>query len=286
VVGLKSSYGLISRFGVIAMASSTDVVGPITRTVADAELLTEILAGRDGKDMTVLSEYFAPQAPKREYKIGLVKEFMGDGVDASVRDVIKKQIEKLKEDGHTVVDVSLPMVKYALPIYYIVVPAELSSNLARYDGIRYGERSKKAKTLSEIYGMSRDAGFVDENKRRIMIGAFVLSSGFYDAYYQQAQKARTLLIQDFNEAFERVDFLLGPVSPTPAFKIGEKSHDPVQMYMADIMTVPASLAGLPAISVPAGTDADGLPIGLQIIAGYQKDAEMLAFAKKIKGEEK
>ncbi|MDR1300216.1 MAG: Asp-tRNA(Asn)/Glu-tRNA(Gln) amidotransferase subunit GatA [Candidatus Nomurabacteria bacterium] len=286
VVGLKSSYGLISRFGVVAMASSTDVVGPIARTVEDAEIVTEIMAGKDGKDMTVWADGYRKADGKKPKCIGVIKEFMGDGVYADVKAAVKQQVENLTKEGYIVREVSLPMVKYAISIYYIVVPAELSSNLARYDGIRYGQRSQDAKTLAEIYGLSRDEGFVDENKRRIMIGAFVLSSGFFDAYYLQAEKARTLLIADFDKAFADVDFLIGPVAPTPAFKIGEKSHDPIQMYLSDIMTVPASLAGLPAISVPVATTKNKLPIGLQIIAPYKKDSEMLAFAKTIKEEKK
>ena len=214
-------------------------------------------------------------------KIGLISEFMGDGVDESVQKVVSEQVDRLRKAGHTVEEVNLPMVKYALPIYYIVVPAEISSNLARYDGVRYGVRSDTAKTLAEVYGQSRDKGFVDENKRRIMIGSYVLSSGFFDAYYLQAQKARTLLINEFNKLFEQYDFLVGPVSPTPAFKIGERIDDPIQMYLADIMTVPASLAGLPAISVPAGTDENGLPIGMQIIGPMKSDSKLLNFAKGI-----
>ncbi|MDR3125474.1 MAG: aspartyl/glutamyl-tRNA amidotransferase subunit A [Candidatus Nomurabacteria bacterium] len=213
-------------------------------------------------------------------RIGLVCEFMGEGVDADVKARTNEFVSKLTAAGHAVSKVDLPMVKYALPIYYIVVPAEISSNLARYDGIRYGQRAD-AKTLAEVYGRSRDAGFVDENKRRIMIGSFVLSSGFFDAYYLQAQKARTLLIGEFNKLFEQYDFLIGPTAPTPAFKIGERTSDPLKMYLSDIMTVPASLAGLPAISIPAGASADGLPIGLQIIGPQKSDARLLNFAREI-----
>jgi hypothetical protein len=214
------------------------------------------------------------------YKIGLIEEFMDEGVDADVRARVEEYVTKLTEAGHAVSKVSLPMAKYALPIYYIVVPAEVSSNLARYDGVRYGARAD-AQTLAEVYGRSRDAGFVDENKRRIMIGSYVLSSGFFDAYYLQAQKARTLLINEFDKLFEEYDFLIGPVSPTPAFKLGERASDPLQMYLADIMTVPASLAGLPAISIPAGASDDGLPVGVQIIGQMKDDARLLEFAKEM-----
>jgi GNAT superfamily N-acetyltransferase len=213
-------------------------------------------------------------------KIGLVKEFIGDGVDADVRQRTLDFAGKLRAAGHTVEEVDLPMAKYALPIYYIVVPAEVSSNLARYDGVRYGVRSAAAKTLNEIYGQSRDAGFMPENKRRVMIGSYVLSSGYFDAYYLQAQKARTLLINEFNKLFASYDFLIGPTAPTPAFRLGENTADPIKMYLSDIMTVPASLAGLPAISLPYGTDKNGLPIGVQIIGAMRSDARLLRFARE------
>ena len=285
VVGYKPTYGMISRYGVVAMASSTDVIGPIAKTVEDVELLCEIMAGQDNKDGTVLPEYFTCHSgldpESRNYKIGLVKQFIDEGVDESVRKAIDSQVNELRKAGHTVQEVDLPMVKYAVPIYYIVVPAEVSSNLARYDGVRYGARSDTAKTLADVYGQSRDKGFMDENKRRIMIGSYVLSSGFFDAYYLQAQKARTLLIEEFNKLFEQYDFLIGPVAPTPAFKIGENINDLIKMYLGDIMTIPASLAGLPAISIPAGTDEKGLPIGLQIIGPMESDAKLLEFAEGV-----
>ena len=245
----------------------------------------------------------------KKLKIGLIKEFLGEGVDPEVKAKTLEAVERLKKLSHTVEEVDLPMTKYAIAIYYIVVPAELSSNLARYDGIRYGLRAGvperkiseqknrfatkdseilqtenaeiSAKNLDEIYGHSRNAGFMPENKRRIMIGAFVLSSGYFDAYYLQAQKARTLLIREFDKLFTDYDFLIGPVAPTPAFKLGENVDDPLKMYLADIMTVPASLAGLPAISVPNGSNKEGLPIGLQIIGKMKDDARLLDFAKEI-----
>ena len=281
VIGFKPSYGLISRFGVIAMASSTDVVGPIANTIADVELITEILAGQDGKDMNVMPTKFEPAKTDKKYKIGIIQEYMADGVDEEVKDQVRELAKKLSTAGYDVQDVAVPTSKYALPVYYTVVPAEISSNLARYDGIRYGARAEGAKTLAEVYGRSRDQGFVDETKRRILTGTFVLSSGFYDAYYQKAQKVRTLLINDFKQAFSDVDFLIGPVAPTPAFKIGKNASDPLQAYMEDILTVPPSLAGLPAISVPTKTTADQLPIGVQIIAPYAHDAALLDFARKI-----
>lgn len=280
-VGFKPSYGLISRYGVIAMASSTDVVGPMTRTVADAEIITAILAGPDEKDMTVLPDGFIPVESAKKHRIGIVKEYLAEGVDDQVKNQILQLAEKLKQAGHQVQEISLPTIKHALAIYYIVTPAEISSNLARYDGIRYGQRASSATTLAEIYGQSRKEGFVEENKRRALIGTFVLSSGFYDAYYQKAQKARTLLINDFKKAFTDVDFLIGPVAPSSAFKIGEYTNDPLKGYMEDILTVPPSLTGLPAISVPTKVANGDLPVGVQIIAPYIHDANLLDFAKEI-----
>ncbi|HMQ09067.1 MAG TPA: Asp-tRNA(Asn)/Glu-tRNA(Gln) amidotransferase subunit GatA [Candidatus Nanoperiomorbaceae bacterium] len=278
-VGYKPTYGMISRYGVVAMASSTDVVGPLTRTVADAELLSEILAGPDGKDSTVHDDYFISQTTDKPLKIGLIREFIGDGVDEQVVTSTKAFVDRLKSSGHTVEEVDLPMAKYSLAIYYIVVPAEVSSNLARYDGVRYGLRSATAKSLDDVYGQSRDQGFMPENKRRIMIGSYVLSSGYFDAYYLQAQKARTLLIQEFDKLFDEYDFLIGPTAPTPAFKLGENTADPIKMYLADAMTVPSSLAGLPALSLPNGVNDQGLPIGVQIIGRQKDDARLLSFAK-------
>jgi aspartyl-tRNA(Asn)/glutamyl-tRNA(Gln) amidotransferase subunit A len=209
---------------------------------------------------------------------------MTDDVDQVVRDRTNEYVEKLKAAGHTVDEISLPIVKHTLAMYYIIVPAEVSSNLARYDGIRYGYRAQAVKSLAELYGKSRDEGFVTENKRRIMIGSYVLSSGFFDAYYLQAQKARTLLVNDFNKLFEFYDVLIGPTTPTPAFKLGENTADPIKMYLADIMTVPASLAGLPAISVPAGVNETGLPIGVQLVGPRRSDALLLSLAKSMEAK--
>jgi aspartyl-tRNA(Asn)/glutamyl-tRNA(Gln) amidotransferase subunit A len=240
----------------------------------------DILSGKDTKDMTTLPDFFTPQTVNGPKKIGIIKEFMGEGVDPEVKAATERYIEALKQKGHTVEEVSMSLLKYALAIYYIVVPAEISSNLGRYDGIRYGNRAD-ASSLGEVYGLSRDRGFMPENKRRIMIGSYVLSSGFFDAYYLQAQKARTLLINEFNTLFETYDALVGPVAPTPAFKLGENTSDPVKMYLADIMTVPASLAGLPAISVPAGKSEAGLPIGVQLIGARKSDSLLMAIAKDV-----
>lgn len=284
VVGVKPTYGTVSRYGVVAMASSTDTIGVFTHNAADAEQVMSIMSGKDERDMTTLDDFFAPQTqPVESQKIGLINEFMTDDVNPEVRQSIMQYVERLRAAGHDVEEVSLSMLQYAIAMYYIIVPAEISSNLARYDGIRYGYRSSYVQTLAELYGKSRDEGFVAENKRRIMIGSYVLSSGFFDAYYQQAQKARTLLIDEFNKMFDQYDALIGPVSPTPAFKLGENTSDPVKMYLADVMTVSPSLAGLPAISVPAGTTATGLPVGVQLIGARKSDAQLLALAKSLEG---
>jgi aspartyl-tRNA(Asn)/glutamyl-tRNA(Gln) amidotransferase subunit A len=285
VVGVKPTYGTVSRYGVVAMASSTDTIGCFTKEVADAELVMSIMSGRDARDMTTLADFFTPlDNLKPGQKIGIIKESMTDDVDRDVRQATSDYVEKLRAAGHIVEEVNLPMLKYALAMYYIIVPAEVSSNLARYDGIRYGHRADGVHTLAELYGRTRDEGFVTENKRRIMIGSYVLSSGYFDAYYQQAQKARTLLIDAYEELFATYDVLLSPTAPTPAFGLGENTDDPVQMYLADIMTVPPSLAGLPAISVPAGLSSAGLPIGVQLVGPRRSDANLLALAKSVEGE--
>ena len=280
VVGVKPTYGTVSRFGVVAMASSTDTIGVLSANVEDAELVMDVMAGRDARDMTTLPDFFAPKDSSEVKRVAVIKDFMTDAVHPEVRKATEQYVEKLKARGVEVGEVSLPMLRYALPIYYIVVPAEISSNLGRYDGIRYGARAADAKTLDDVYGKSREAGFVEENKRRIIIGSYVLSSGYFDAYYLKAQRARTLLIEEFNAALSEYDVLVGPVAPDPAFKLGENSADPMKMYLADIMTVPASLAGLPAVSVPAGVTADGLPVGVQLIGRRQSDAVLLALARE------
>jgi aspartyl-tRNA(Asn)/glutamyl-tRNA(Gln) amidotransferase subunit A len=285
VVGVKPTYGMVSRYGVVAMASSTDAMGCFTKEVADAELVIGIMSGQDTRDGTTLPDYLLQDQAlqgstlQKKLKIGVIKECMGEGVDPEVRELTRNYVDKLKKAGHTVGEVSLPMYKYALAIYYIVVPAEVCSNLARYDGIRYGYRD--GKTLGDVFGKSRDGGFMPENKRRIMIGNYVLSSGFFDAYYLQAEKARTLLINEYNAAFKDYDVLLSPVAPNPAFKLGENTSDPLKMYLEDIMTVPPSLAGLPAFSVPAGYTKAGLPVGVQLIGKRKSDAKLFALAKEV-----
>jgi aspartyl-tRNA(Asn)/glutamyl-tRNA(Gln) amidotransferase subunit A len=283
VYGVKPTYGMVSRYGVVAMASGTDTMGCFATTAVDAELVMSIIAGKDTKDMTTLDDYFSPQVVSSPKKFGVIKQLMTDEVDDEVRSAVEAYIDKLRKLGHTVEEVDMPIIKYSLAMYYIIVPAEITSNLARYDGVRYGKRSTEAKTLSEVYGLSRDKGFMTENKRRIMIGSYVLSSGYFDAYYMKAQKARTLLIEAYNTLFSTYDVLLSPVAPTPAFKIGQNTDDPVKMYLEDAMTVPASLAGIPAISVPAGVSDAGLPIGVQLMGKAKDDSLLLAIAKQTEG---
>lgn len=288
VVGVKPTYGLVSRYGVVAMASSTDTIGVLTRTAADAALVMDIMAGQDERDSTTIPHLEKPLLVEnhnpQKLKIGLVKEYMTDAVEPAVREAIQKRADDLRALGHTVEEVSLPSLATALAIYYIVVPAEISSNLSRYDGIKYGLSAEQAKNLDEVYGLSRDQGFMTENKRRILIGTYVLSSGYYDAYYRKAQLARTLLINEFKKTFESYDLLIGPVSPTTAFTLGENTDDPLKMYLADIMTVAVSLAGLPAVSVPSGADEKGLPIGLQLIGKQRDDGLLLGLAASLEGK--
>jgi aspartyl-tRNA(Asn)/glutamyl-tRNA(Gln) amidotransferase subunit A len=286
VYGMKPTYGLVSRYGVVAMASSTDTIGAFTHTAEDLALVMDVMAGKDERDSTTLPDQphlsLAENKPGK-LKLGVVKEYMTDAVEPEVKAAIQKRIEELRALGHDVEEVSLPSVDLALAIYYVVVPAEVSSNLSRYDGIKYGLSAEQAKNLDEVYGLSRDQGFMTENKRRILIGTYVLSSGYYDAYYRKAQTARTILINEFAKAFEQYDLLVGPVSPTTAFKLGENADDPLKMYLADIMTVAASLVGVPALSVPSGEDSNGLPIGLQLIGKQKADGLLFAVAKQLEG---
>ncbi len=281
-VGYKPTYGLVSRSGVVAMASSTDVIGPLAHSVEDAALVLDVMAGPDDRDATTIdrqTDYTDLKLDLRGQKIGVVKEYMGEGLDAGVKKVIEAAIERLRAAGAEITEVSLPSVGMALAVYYIICPAEVSSNLGRYDGQRYPYSYREAKDLEDSYKGSRGRGFGKEAKRRIMIGTYVLSSGYYDAYYKKAQTVRTKLIKEFEAAFKKVDFMLGPVAPTPAFKIGANADDPLQMYLSDVMTVAADLVGNAAISVPAGTD-NGLPVGLQLMAPQRADRELLALAKQ------
>lgn len=279
-VGLKPSYGLVSRYGVISMASSTDCIGPIATNVEDASIVLDVMAGKDKRDGTTIireKSYVSESQPIK--KIAVVKEYMSEAVSDEVKTSITNVVDKLKSSGVVVEEVSIPSVKHALAVYYILAPAEISSNLARYDGVKFGLRAE-SDSLEEMYTKTKDEGFGYEAKRRIMIGAYVLSSGFYDAYYQKSQKVRTLIINDFNSAFEKYDLLIGPTSPTTAFKLGEVSKDPIQMYLQDIMTVSASLAGLPAISVPIEPEGE-MPVGLQIIGKHGRDSQVLQLASQV-----
>ena len=268
-VGLKPTYGACSRYGIVAFASSLDQAGPMTRDVKDCALLFDIMSSYDIKDSTSVNfkrkNYFKELNNSiKGKKIGIPKEYRVDGMSKEIEDLWQKGINIIKDSGAEVIDISLPNTKYALPAYYIVAPAEASSNLARYDGVKYGFRSE-GKNLIEMYENTRSEGFGDEVKRRIMIGTYVLSSGYYDAYYLKAQKVRKLIKNDFDEVYKKVDAILTPSTPSSAFTIGEKSNDPVSMYLNDIFTVPINLAGLPAISIPGGHDSKGYPLGLQII---------------------
>ncbi|MBI2678895.1 MAG: Asp-tRNA(Asn)/Glu-tRNA(Gln) amidotransferase subunit GatA [Candidatus Koribacter versatilis] len=271
IVGLMPSYGRVSRYGLIAFASSLDRIGPMTRSVKDAALILQHIAGHDPLDSTCANvpvpDYAAEIGkPVKGLKVGVPKEYFAEGLDDDVRASVEAATEKIHQLGCEVVPISLPHTKYAIPTYYVLATAEASSNLARYDGVRYGFRIKDAKTLTEMYRRTRDEGFGYEVKRRIMLGTYVLSAGYYDAYYLKAQRVRTLLSRDFDAAFAKVDAIVTPTTPTAAFKLGEKAENPLAMYLADIYTVTGNLAGVPAIAVPCGKTKTGLPIGLQIFA--------------------
>jgi aspartyl-tRNA(Asn)/glutamyl-tRNA(Gln) amidotransferase subunit A len=286
VVGLMPTYGRVSRYGLIAFASSLDHIGPLTKTVKDAATLLSVIAGHDPMDSTSANlpvpDYAADLAkPVSGLRIGIPKEYFGEGLDAEVRAAVEAGIARLRSAGCEIVPVSLPHTAYAVPTYYIIATAEASANLARFDGVRYGHRTKGAHTLSEMYRKSRDEGFGAEVKRRIMLGTYALSSGYYDAYYLKAQRVRTLLTRDFEEAFQKVDAIVTPTAPTAAFKIREKSDDPLSMYLADIYTVTADLAGIPGISVPCGETQSGLPIGLQILGRHFDESTVLRVAAAI-----
>lgn len=279
VVGMKPTYGRVSRYGLIAFASSLDHVGPFGRTVRDIALLLQQMAGRDPMDSTSADlpvpnyDSYIGQAVNG-MRIGVPKEYFGDGLDPEVRAAVEDGIQELAKAGCEVVPISLPHTDYAIPTYYLIATAEASSNLARYDGVRYGVRAK-AKTLAEMYRRTRDAGLGAEVKRRIMLGTFALSVGYYDAYYLKAQRVRSLLARDFDEALATVDAIITPTTPTPAFKLGEKADDPLAMYLADIYTVTANLAGVPGISVPCGKSKEGLPIGLQVLGKHFDEPTVL-----------
>ncbi len=284
VVGYKPTYGLMSRSGIVAMGSSLDTVGTFARTIDDASLVVDVMAGKDEMDSTTIDRepagYAVVQGKLRGKKIGVIKEYMGEGLADDVREQIEQAIAKMREAGAEITEVSLPSVSLALAVYYILCPAEVSSNLSRFDGQRYGYAYADATNLDESYTKSREIGFGKEAKRRIMIGTYVLSSGYYDAYYKKAQTVRTKLIEEAAEAFRQVDFLIGPVAPTTAFKIGENANNPLAMYLADVMTVAINLVGVPAVSIPCGVSSEnGLPVGVQLIAPQRADRALLELAK-------
>ena len=279
ITGLKPTYGRVSRYGMIAFASSLDQAGPLTQTAEDAAMLLNAMAGFDPKDSTSVDKEVPDYTSElsedlKGLKIGLPKEYFGEGLDSGVADVVHSAIEEYKKLGAEVIDIELPNSNLSVPAYYVVAPAECSSNLSRFDGVRFGYRCENPKDLEDLYKRSRGEGFGPEVKRRIMIGTYALSAGYYDAYYIKAQKVRRLISDDFKQAFEKVDVIMGPASPNVAFKIGERSDDPIAMYLSDIYTIATNLAGLPGMSVPAGF-ADGMPVGLQIIGNYFAESQLL-----------
>ena len=276
VVGLKPTYGLVSRFGLVAYASSLDQIGPFSRTVEDSAILLKAIAGHDPNDATSLkvdipdyTQYLQPEL-KKGLKVGIITETFGEGLDPVVAETVKKAIAQLEELGAEVREISCPRFRYGLPVYYMIASSEASANLARYDAVKYGIR-QEAENLVDMYTNTRATGFGAEVKRRIMLGTYALSAGYYDAYYLKAQKVRTLIKQDFDRAFEDVDVLVCPTSPSTAFKAGEKTDDPLEMYLSDLMTIPVNLAGLPGMSIPCGFDSQGLPIGLQLISNVLRE---------------
>jgi aspartyl-tRNA(Asn)/glutamyl-tRNA(Gln) amidotransferase subunit A len=283
VVGLKPGYGRISRRGLVAFGSSLDQIGPIAKTVPDAALLLQVIAGHDPRDSTsvgdAVPDYLAElRRPLSGLRIGIAEEYFGDGLNSEVRNSVQEAIQTLAQNGATVSTIHLPHMKYGIACYYLIATAEASSNLARFDGVRFGHRTGAASDIHEMYALSRGEGFGAEVKRRIMLGTFALSSGYYDAYYLKAQKVRTLIQRDFAVAFAKVDVIASPVAPTTAFVIGEKSGDPLAMYLSDVYTIAGNLAGLPAISVPCGFDSAGLPIGLQLMGPALGEPTLLAAA--------
>lgn len=287
VVGLKPTYGLVSRFGLVAFASSLDQIGPFARTVEDAAMLLGVMAGHDPKDSTSLNvpipDYLSLLTPDltqslKGKKIGVITETFGEGLDAEVEASVRGAIAHLESMGAEVREISCPRFRYGLPTYYIIAPSEASANLARYDGVKYGLRDAGAESLLGMYAQTRESGFGAEVKRRIAIGTYVLSAGYYDAYYLKAQKVRTLIKQDFDRAFAEVDILVSPTAPTTAFQAGTKTEDPLSMYLSDLMTIPVNLAGLPGLSLPCGFDSKGLPIGLQMISNVLREDLLLQIA--------
>jgi len=288
VFGLKPTYGRVSRFGLTAFASSFDSIGPFSKNVEDAALVMEVISGKDLNDSTSIEkeipDFSTSLSKDKKLKIGIPKEYFADGLDEEIKTAILNVVDELKLEGYEVKEVSLPKTEYTIATYYILTTAEASSNLARFDGARYGFRANDYKNLKEMYLNSRTQGFGTEVKRRIMLGTYVLSSGYYDAYYRKAQKVRRLIKEDFDNAFKQVDLLITPTTPTVAFKIGEKSDDPLQMYLSDIYTTSANLAGIPGMNIPIGKNSENLPIGLQILSQQFDEEKIFQLAKHIQDE--
>ena len=283
VVGLKPTYGRVSRYGLVAFASSLDQVGPITKDVRDAALMMNVISGHDGRDSTSIKrdvpDFSAALSDGLQgVRVGIPREYFGEGLDQEVEKAVRGGIDMLKEAGAEIVDVSLPHTEYCVAVYYIIAPAEASSNLARYDGVRFARRDMNAESLLDMYRQTRSQGFGDEVKRRILIGTYALSAGYYDAYYKKASQVRTLIKDDFAAAFNQCDLVVSPVTPTPAWKIGEKADDPLALYLSDILTISANLAGIPGLSVPCGFSSQGLPIGMQMQAAHFNEEVLLKAA--------
>jgi len=281
VFGLKPTYGRVSRFGLTAFASSFDSIGPFAKNVDDISLVLSVISGHDEKDSTSqdIPNFCYKEDFNYKYKIGLPKEYFGLGLNTEIREAINAVVERLIKAGHQIIEIELPHTKYSIATYYILTTAEASSNLARFDGARYGYRSNESQNLTSMYLNSRSEGFGNEVKRRIMLGTYVLSAGYYDAYYRKAQKVRRLLKQDFDKAFLQVDIILTPTTPTTAFKIGEKTNDPLEMYLEDIYTTSANLVGIPGINIPIGKDSNGLPIGMQLMANLFEEEKLIQLSK-------
>jgi aspartyl-tRNA(Asn)/glutamyl-tRNA(Gln) amidotransferase subunit A len=291
VVGVLPTYGRVSRYGLIAFASSLDHVGPLANTVEDAATVLEVISGRDPLDSTSVAAPvpgFAAECGRevKGLRVGLPKEYFAPGLDDETRSAIERQVDGLRRAGCKIVEITLPHTEYAIPVYYIVATAEASANLARFDGVRYTSRSAHVKTLADMYRKSRDEGFGAEVKRRILLGTYVLSAGYYDAYYRKAQQVRALLLRDFQQAFAQVDAIVTPVTPTAAFKLGEKTGDPMEMYLSDIYTVTANLVGVPGISLPCGNNQQGLPLGIQVLGKHFDEGTVLRLASAIECNQK
>ena len=286
VVGLKPTYGRVSRYGLMAFGSSLDQIGPLANSVEDAARILSVIAGHDANDSTSsnvdVDEYLAAIGGDISgLRVGVPREYYAAGLDAEVKDSVEAAIRMLERIGAEIIDLSLPHTEYAVPVYYLIAPAEASSNLARYDGVRYGFRAEEASSLKEMYSRTRDQGFGAEVKRRIMLGTYALSAGYYDQYYGKAQTARSLITQDFKNAFAKCDVIVAPTAPTPAFKLGEKTDDPLEMYLSDIYTITANLAGVPALSMPCGLSSSGLPIGVQLIGKHFDERTLLRTAHNL-----